>query len=375
MISVEVGTPDLALSRAFEALGARATPNAFMHPAALCAAAQGGVRIHVLAAWHRRAGERVLTGFWALRERRVAPFCPRFLAAPPYEYAFVASPVIDPEHRDAVLAGFLDTIAKDARLPKVVRLKLLDGESAAPLMAALGARGGRVLTLSESARPFLSGEADRKRSGSTGKKLRQDWNRLGALGAAEVVNAREAEAVRAAFDVFLEMELRSWKGANGTALLCNGADAEFARRMIGDLGARNGASVALLRVDGRAIAAQVLLYSGSMSYTWKTAFDAAFAKFSPGALLIDKVTDALLSSGVERIESCATEDSFMAQLWTGRRMTIDLLADVGGERSVNFALAAFGEHAHTWLRGQRDRLRAAHWLPGPKRKNLAVTRG
>ena len=32
----------------------------------------------------------------------------------------------------------------------------------------------------------------------------------------------------------------------------------------------------------------------------------------------------------------------MAQLWTGRRMTVDLLADVG-EHTVSFALAAFGE--------------------------------
>ena len=36
------------------------------------------------------------------------------------------------------------------------------------------------------------------------------------------------------------------------------------------------------------------------------------------------------------------EGSFMAQLWTGRRMTVDLLADVG-EHTVSFALAAFGE--------------------------------
>ena len=45
--------------------------------------------------------------------------------------------------------------------------------------------------------------------------------------------------------------------------------------------------------------------------------------FSPGALLIDKMTDTLFASGIETIESCSPAGSFMAQLWTGRRMTVD----------------------------------------------------
>ena len=212
------------------------------------------------------------------------------------------------------------------------------------MMAALNARGGQMLKLSEHPRPFLAGESDRKKSGSTAKKLRQDWNRLGALGAADVINERAGDAVRAAFEIFLELERRSWKGASGTALLSHDEDAAFVRAFIANLSACGGASVALLRLDGRPVAAQVLLYSGATAYTWKTAFDAEFAKFSPGALLIDKVTDALFASGVAQIESCATEDSFMAQLWTGRRMTVDLLADVGGN-AMSFALAALASAA------------------------------
>ena len=54
------------------------------------------------------------------------------------------------------------------------------------------------------------------------------------------------------------------------------------------------------------------------AYTWKTAFDAEFAKFSPGALLIDKVTDELFAAGIAQIESCSAEGSFMQHFWTGR---------------------------------------------------------
>lgn len=371
MVSVEIRAPDLTIVSQWDALVRRAGGNVFMHPAALCAAAATGTaKIHVLLAWD---GDK-LVGLWALRERRLAPLLPAFLAAPPYEYAFVSSPVIDPDHPD-VMAAFLDAIARERAMPKVIQLKLIDGDAPShrATMAALSARDGKVLVLSERARPFLGSESERKRSGSTGKKLRQDWNRLSALGAVEVVNERSPQDVRAALETFLTLEAQSWKGQNGTALLCDENDAAFARRFIGDLCKRESASVALLRVDGKPIAAQVLFYCGAMAYTWKTAFDAAFAKFSPGALLIDKVTDALFAGGITQIESCSAEGSFMEQLWTGRRMTVDMLVDVGARRSAAFVIAAAAERAYAFAREMRNRLRNLSW-PMPKRKNLAVTR-
>ena len=371
MLLVEIRPPDLSIVPHWDALTRRAGANVFMHPAALCAAAATGFAgIHVLLAWD----DDKLVGLWALRERRVAPFFPAFLAAPPYQYAFVASPVIDPDYSD-VMPAFFDAIANARALPKVIQLKLLDGDAATyrATMSALSARNGQMLKLSERTRPFLGAESERKRSGSTGKKLRQDWNRLSALGAVEIANERSPEHVRDALEAFLTMEAQSWKGQNGTALLCDEDDAAFARRFIGDLAARASASVALLRVDGNPIAAQVLLYSGTMAYTWKTAFDAAFAKFSPGALLIDKVTDTLFAAGIAQIESCSPEGSFMEQLWTGWRMTVDMVIDVSAKKSFGFTLAVLGECGYAWAREQRNRLRGIAW-PLPKRKSLAVTR-
>jgi CelD/BcsL family acetyltransferase involved in cellulose biosynthesis len=369
MVAVEIRAPDLTLIPHWEALAKRTSANVFMHPAALCAAAAAGfAKVHVLLAWN---GER-LVGLWALREWRLR-FLPAFLAAPPYEYAFLASPVIDPEHADAVMAAFLDAIAKARALPNVIELKLLDGDDVS-LRALMNALGGRpLLKLSERERPFLNNAGERKRSGSTAKKLRQDWNRLSALGAVAVSNERAKDAVRDAFDVFLKLESESWKGKSGTALLSRESDAAFARRWIAALAAHGSASVALLCVDGKPIAAQVLLYSGTMAYTWKTAFDAEFAKFSPGALLIDKASDALFASGTETIESCSPAGSFMEHLWTGRRATMDMLVDVSPRKSLAFMLAAAGERIYALARDLRDRARAVSWRL-PKRKSLAITR-
>jgi CelD/BcsL family acetyltransferase involved in cellulose biosynthesis len=377
MISVMIGVPEAAMIEAFEELRQRAGANVFLHPAALCAAAVlSFAQIHVLMAWLEGPAGRKLVGFWALRERRVAPFW-RYLATPPYDYAFMSSPVIDPQYRDAVWPAFFDAIARERKLPNVMKLKLLDADdpSHAPMIAALQARRGQMITLAEQPRPFLNAPSERKRSGSTGKKLRQDWNRLSALGHVDIANDRSGEGARGAFEVFLAMEFRSWKGANGTALLSRDEDAAFTRRLIAELSARGCASVALLRVDGRAIAAQVLLYSGTMAYTWKTAFDTEFAKFSPGAMLVDKVSDELFASGIETIESCSTGGGFMEQLWTGRRATADLLIDVGGQKSLTFAATAFAERAYTAARQVRNRLRALRPPAPPERKMPAAAPG
>ena len=105
----------------------------------------------------------------------------------------------------------------------------------------------------------------------------------------------------------------------------------------------------------------MLLYCGTTAYTWKTAFDVEFSKFSPGALLVDKMTEQLFADGdIEAIESCSPEGGFMNQIWDGRRATVDLLADVGRTKSLGF-------HA---VVARRARLRATARMAQPIARNV-----
>jgi CelD/BcsL family acetyltransferase involved in cellulose biosynthesis len=365
-VSVSIGSPEQAIAAPWAALIKRAPANAFMHPAGLRAAqATGFADIKMLLAWERDAEPARLVGVWAFQRNHITPFGPSFLAAPPHDYAFVANPVIDPEFIEPTVAAFFEAIEREPSLPKVIRLRYLDGNdpSVAFIMRALKSRGAGILSLSESERPYVTKEFGVKHTGSTRKKLRQDWNRLIALGAVDIVNDRAHDAVPHAFETYLTMETASWKGATGTALLCDEEDAIFVRRMIAELAADGSASVALLRVDGRPIAAQVLLYCGTTAYTWKTTFDAAFSKFSPGALLVDKITEQLFAgAGIEAIESCSPEGGFMNQLWEGRRATIDLLADVSAKPSLAFHALVAHARGYALLREWRNQLRA---MPSP----------
>ena len=359
-VTVSFGSPDLDIAQHWAALSCRAAANVFMNPAALKAVhATDFAQVHVLLAWLGDAQPARLVGLWALQDARLTPMWPVFLASPPYNYAFLSNPVIDPEFMDEAVAAFLDAIEHERRLPKVVRLRYLDAnsDSYAAILKALVARGAHVVKLSERQRAFVTKEFGLKRSGSTRKKLRQDWHRLCALGTVEVLNDRSHVAAQDAFEIYLAMEVASWKGARGTALLCDAADAAFARRLIAALAAERNASVALLKVDGRVVAAQVLLYCGSMAYTWKTAFDSDFGKFSPGALLVDKVSEQLFAAhGIEAIESCSPQGGFMSRMWDGRRATVDLLADLGTGKSLRFAAMAAGERSYEQLRRIRNTL-------------------
>ncbi len=363
MISATICSPCPDLAGPWQDLAARVQANVFMHPAALLAAAETGfARIHVLQAWDDAATPRRLVGFWALQERHVLPLAPVFLESLPYNYAFTSNAVIDETCVDAVVAAFFEAIRRDARLPKVISLRSFEADTAvyqAMIRQLAGAGQHRELLRLE--RPFADRSGGVKKSGSTRKKLRQDWNRLCAAGTVDVVNARAPADVEAAFESFLALEAASWKGEQGTALLCSADDARFVRRWIHGLAAGNQASVALLRVDGVAVAAQVLLYSGAQAYTWKTAFDAAYGRFSPGSLLIDKVTEALLENAgpVTAIDSCSSADGFMAQLWIGRRTMVDSLIDVQSRNSLAFVVELARRQGYEQLKEMRDRMRQA----------------
>jgi hypothetical protein len=214
------------------------------------------------------------------------------------------------------------------------------------------------MMLSDRPRAFYTREVGAKRSGSTRKKMRQDWNRLASLGDVTIVNDREPGPARAAFEQFLAMEHASWKGASGTSLLSNPGDAAFVRQWFANLADAGAASVALLTLDGKSVAAQVVLRQGNTAYTWKIAYDAAYEKYSPGVLLVDRLAEQMLESGIEQIESCSPQGGFMEKVWSGRRRTVELLIETGSRPTIAFATVLAFLRGHAMLRDLYHRAKA-----------------
>lgn len=364
-LHVEIRQPDADLACDWRDLVSRAPGNVFVDPAGLKAVRElGFAEPFVLLAWDRSASPARLAGLMALRVRRTPGLLSRHLCSLPHDYAFISSPVIDPAYAGDVMPAFFAEIARRPDLPKVIRLEYLDGgePSYDAIGAALPGDTSQRLVLGARDRAFATREFGIKRSGSTRKKLRQDWNRLSATGTVDVVNQRSAATAGEALEIFLAMEAASWKGAKGTAFLSSPRDTTFVRRFVTALAAAGNASIALLRVDGTPIAAQVLFYAGARAFTWKIAFDAAYGRFSPGVLLVDKVADMLFENeGIAAIESCSPEGGFMDRMWDGRRPTVDLLVELAPQKSLTFRAVAAEVRTRTWLRSTRRRLRSGDW--------------
>ena len=223
MVLVTIDSPNLAIAPYWDDLVRRASSNVFMNPAALTAACETGFAdIRMMLAWEQGAEPRRLVGVWALQLRKVAPLWPALLEALPYNYAFLSSPVIDPAFVEEVIPAFFAAIEQDPSLPKVLSIKSFDAEcpSYPAILKLLAGRGIVPLVLAEHARPFVTREFGIKRSGSTRKKLRQDWNRLTALGAVEVLNERTPEAAAEAFETFLSAGKSQLEGRSGDGADC-----------------------------------------------------------------------------------------------------------------------------------------------------------
>lgn len=188
--------------------------------------------------------------------------------------------------------------------------------------------------------------------GKKRKELRRQQNRLAELGTLDFERTNGSEALDSWIDEFLDLERRGWKGANGSALDC----AESTRNLFrGAL--RGGASegkleLLALRLDGRAIAMLVNFLTPPGAFSFKTAFDEDYARFSPGVLLQIHNLALLERDGLEWCDSCAAQDHPMIDsIWSGRRAIGRYSVAIGGPmRRAAFAALLFAEKAKGRLR-------------------------
>ena len=186
------------------------------------------------------------------------------------------------------------------------------------------------------------------------KELARLRNRLAELGQIETVQGHGDAGLDAWLAEFLALEQSGWKGRNGSAL----ADLPGTRALFLEATHRAHASgklhIIAMRLDGKPIAMLVNFLSPPGGFSFKTAFDEAFARYSPGVLLQIDNLDILRDHGLAWMDSCAAEGHPMIDsLWAERR-------HVG---RVSVGLKGFGRPAlfAAFRQGERfmDRRRAA----------------
>lgn len=330
----------MQLDAEWQDLAARADePNVFMDPGFI---APGSDTCVALLAWN---GEHKLVGVWALAIASHPVLPVKLLRSPARPHSYLGTPVLDRAVAHATVGAMLDFIAANPSLPKFISFDPMraDGTTMQALAVALADRNSSPRILARGSRPVLESNLDGKQyfekamSGSSRKKLRQHRRRLEEKGPLESRVCIAPADVLPALEDFLALEAAGWKGAAGTALLCDPAEAAFVRAMVGALAKHGNAQVHGLYQNGKAIACQVVLRAGKTAFTWKTAYDETLRDFSPGMLLLEDYTAAFLADAtIERVDSCSLDESGFMSAWSERQEIAHVLIDARPGASLSF---------------------------------------
>lgn len=283
-------------------------------------------------------------------------------------FAPLGVPLVDAEDAAETLDNLFEALGRpDAGLPTtlVVPDVRLNGRFAQMAKAVAIGRNLPVNVANPHQRPMLQSADDAldylKRSIAAPhlREMRRQWRLLEEQGEASYSVARQPMDVHARMEEFLALEAGGWKGKKRSALVLDRHHAAFAREAVSNLAAVDAVRIHTIDVNGRAIASMIVLMTGGEAFTWKTAYDEEFSRFSPGKLLMGRVTEWHLDDpNIERSDSCAVPDHpIMSRFWQEREAMGTLVIGLtqNGDRDVRQVTAQL--HMYRSTKSVAKRLR------------------
>lgn len=231
-----------------------------------------------------------------------------------------------------------------------------------PLHAALEAvavsEDRRVALVHEEARAMLESDLDPEAyleaslSTKKRKELRRQTRRLADAGDLAITREHDAHGVGRWIEEFLALERAGWKGDAGSALASSEATELLFRDSLTAASQAGRLERLTVRLDGRAIAMLANFLTPPGAFSYKTAFDEDYARFSPGVLLQRENLAMLERPDIAWTDSCAAEDHPMIDhFWRERRAIGRLSVAIGG----SFRRSAFAALSHLELARMRGR--------------------
>lgn len=292
-----------------------------------------------------------------------------------WSHAFgpVGTPLLDREDAAETLDNLLDGLSRAALgLPPVLVMPdmRLDGPFCRMIRAVAMARNLPIAETGRAERPMLEsrldGEAYLREALSKNhlREMRRQWRRLEENGEVSYTVARQPAEVHRRFEEFLLLEAGGWKGRQRSAMIADRYRAAFAREAVTNLAEVDAVRIHTIDLDGRAVASMIVFVVSGEAYTWKTAYDENYAAFSPGKLLMMRLTEwHLEDANIMRTDSCAIPDHpLMSRFWTERAAVGTLIVgtDPGRDRDVRQVATRLHlyENTRNMARMVREKVRA-----------------
>lgn len=252
---------------------------------------------------------------------------------------FLGAPLVAAGHEAAfwtALLGWADAHAGAGLFLHLSQVPL-DGSLHTALEAVLHDQRRRAGLVLREERALLSSASDAEGyftaslSGKKRKELRRQFARLGELGALAIERRSDAAGLAEWTGQFLTLEAGGWKGAAGSALASHPATAALFAEALAGAAARGKLERLALMLDDRPIAMLATFLSPPGAFSFKTAFDEAFARYSPGVLLQREALAVLDNPAIAWTDSCAAADHPMIDhIWRERRAVGRMSIAIGG---------------------------------------------
>jgi len=169
-------------------------------------------------------------------------------------------------------------------------------------------------------------------SGKKRKELRRQLARLSELGEVQFTRSRNDAGLDRWIEDFLALEHSGWKGTAGSALASHQATAQLFRDALHGAAAQGKLERLTLTLEGAPIAMLINFLVPPGAYSYKTAFDERYARYSPGVLVQRENLDLLDDDRVAWCDSCAAADHPMIDhIWRERRAVGHLSIAIGGK--------------------------------------------
>jgi CelD/BcsL family acetyltransferase involved in cellulose biosynthesis len=147
--------------------------------------------------------------------------------------------------------------------------------------------------------------------------LRRKTRKLEAAGRLEVRRAGHDVAVEEAYGHLLEIEARSWKHANGSAISDRPRQREFYRLLCEGASRSGRLHLMVMYLDDRPIAFNLGITAGDRYSYLKTSFDEELRPYSPATVLRARLVESLCAEGIRSLDFPAEPYRWEEQ-WTDR---------------------------------------------------------
>ena len=183
--------------------------------------------------------------------------------------------------------------------------------------------------------------------GKKRKELRRQHKRLAEEGTLTFERSDGSSGLDQWIADFFALERAGWKGANNSALDCAEETRSLFHNAIAGAAATGKLELLAHYLDGRPIAMLANFLTPPAAFSFKTAFDEDYARFSPGVLLQYENLALLERDDIEYCDSCAAQDHPMIDsLWSGRRPIGRYSIAIGGKaKRAAFAVLLTAEMA------------------------------